>query len=83
MGIEPGGSLLEGTELTVHEGRIVADEHLAAAPGVWVAGDVSRAPPAQASGSVRSSPRRSPLTSDHAAPAATSSRPRAASSSAL
>ena len=43
VGIEPGGGLLEGTELTVHEGRIVADEHLAAAPGVWVAGDVSRA----------------------------------------
>jgi NADPH-dependent 2,4-dienoyl-CoA reductase/sulfur reductase-like enzyme len=43
VGIEPGGGLLEGTELTVHEGRIVADEHLAAAPGVWVAGDVARA----------------------------------------
>ncbi len=43
VGIEPGGGLLEGTELTVHEGRIVADEHLAAAPGVWVAGDASRA----------------------------------------
>ncbi|MCV7715701.1 NAD(P)/FAD-dependent oxidoreductase [Micrococcus luteus] len=43
VGIEPGGGLLEGTELTVHEGRVVADEHLAAAPGVWVAGDASRA----------------------------------------
>ena len=31
------------SELTMHEGRIVADEHLAAAPGVWVAGDVARA----------------------------------------
>ena len=43
VGVEPGGGWLEDSELTMHEGRIVADEHLAAAPGVWVAGDVARA----------------------------------------
>ncbi len=43
VGVEPGGGWLADSELTVHEGRIVADEHLQAAPGVWVAGDVARA----------------------------------------
>lgn len=43
VGVTPGGALLEGTGVDVHEGRIAADDHLAAAPGVWVAGDVARA----------------------------------------
>ncbi|WP_336705040.1 NAD(P)/FAD-dependent oxidoreductase [Micrococcus terreus] len=43
VGVTPGGGLLEGTEVMVHEGRVVADEFLLAVPGVWVAGDAARA----------------------------------------
>lgn len=43
VGIEAAaGELAEQAGLQVHEGRIVADEHLRAAPGVWVAGDSAR-----------------------------------------
>ncbi|WP_040156999.1 NAD(P)/FAD-dependent oxidoreductase [Mobilicoccus massiliensis] len=43
VGIKPlGGELAETAGLQTHEGRIVADEHLSAAPGVWVAGDSAR-----------------------------------------
>lgn len=43
LGVTQNGDLLGGTEAQVHEGRVVADQHLQAAPGVWVAGDASRA----------------------------------------
>lgn len=43
VGIEGGAGPFEGSGLQLHEGRIVVDEHLGAAPGVWVAGDSARA----------------------------------------
>lgn len=43
VGIEAAAGPFEGSGLQLHEGRIVADEHLRAAPGVWVAGDSVRA----------------------------------------
>lgn len=43
VGIEAAAGPFEGSGLQLHEGRIVADEHLRAAPGVWVAGDSARA----------------------------------------
>lgn len=43
VGVTPNGALLEGSGVNVYEDRIVAEEHLLAAPGVWVAGDVARA----------------------------------------
>lgn len=44
VGITPAaGDLLQGTSLQLHEGRVVVDEYLQAAPGVWVAGDSARA----------------------------------------
>jgi NADPH-dependent 2,4-dienoyl-CoA reductase/sulfur reductase-like enzyme len=43
VGIEAAAGFLEGTGLQLHEGRVVADEHLSAAPGVWAAGDSARA----------------------------------------
>lgn len=43
VGVEPSSDYLDGTALQQHEGRVVADEHLHAAPGVWVAGDLARA----------------------------------------
>lgn len=44
VGVEPAAKdFLEGTGLQLHEGRVVADEYLAAAENVWVVGDASRA----------------------------------------
>lgn len=44
VGAYPLGELAATAGLTLHEGRVVADEHLAtSASGVWVAGDVARA----------------------------------------
>lgn len=44
VGVEAAaGELFEGTGLQLHEGRVVADEYLAAGPDVWVVGDASRA----------------------------------------
>lgn len=44
VGIKPAaGDLLGGSGLQLHEGRVVVDEHLQAAPGIWVAGDSARA----------------------------------------
>lgn len=42
IGIEAAAGFLDGTGLQLHEGRVVADEHLAAHPAVWVAGDSAR-----------------------------------------
>ena len=43
VGIEAGAGALDCPDLQMHEGRVVVDEHLAAAPGIWVAGDSARA----------------------------------------
>lgn len=43
IGVEPGAEFLGDSGLQVHEGRLVVDEHLQAAPGVWAAGDCARA----------------------------------------
>ncbi|WP_226346009.1 NAD(P)/FAD-dependent oxidoreductase [Agilicoccus flavus] len=44
VGVAPAaGDLLASTGLQLHQGRVVADEYLGAAPGVWVAGDAARA----------------------------------------
>lgn len=44
VGVEPAAKdFLEGTGLQLHEGRVVADEYLAAAENIWVVGDASRA----------------------------------------
>lgn len=43
VGIEPGAGFLEGSGLALHRGRVVVDEHLQAADGVWAAGDCARA----------------------------------------
>lgn len=43
VGVTPSGHLMRGTGARVVDGRIAADENLAAAPDVWVAGDVSHA----------------------------------------
>ena len=43
VGITAGADALDCPDLQMHEGRIVVDQHLAAAPGVWVAGDSARA----------------------------------------
>lgn len=43
VGIEAGAAaLLDGTGLQLHEGRVVTDEHLSPATGVWAAGDCAR-----------------------------------------
>ena len=42
VGIAPQGDLLGDAGAQTYEGRVVADEHLQAAPGVWVAGDIAR-----------------------------------------
>lgn len=42
VGIAPQGDLLGDAGVQTHQGRVVVDEHLQAAPGVWVAGDVAR-----------------------------------------
>lgn len=43
VGIEAGAGALDSPDLQMHEGRVVADEYLCAAPGIWVAGDSARA----------------------------------------
>lgn len=44
VGVEPAaGELVEAAGLQTHEGLVVADEYLLAAPQVWVAGDAARA----------------------------------------
>lgn len=43
VGAAPEAGWLADSGLDVHEGRIVTDEHLSAAPGVWAAGDAARA----------------------------------------
>lgn len=43
IGVAQTGDLLAGTEAEQSDGRIIADEHLRAAPAVWVAGDVASA----------------------------------------
>ena len=43
VGVQPAaGDLGDPAGLQTHEGRLVADEHLQVAPGVWVAGDSAR-----------------------------------------
>lgn len=43
VGVTPGGEQFADSGLQLHEGRIVADDHLQVAPDVWAAGDVARA----------------------------------------
>lgn len=43
VGVQAGAGVLEGTGVQLHQGRVVADATLSAAPGVWVAGDSARA----------------------------------------
>ena len=39
VGVTPGGTLLEDSPLEVQGGRIMTDQHLRAASGIWSAGD--------------------------------------------
>ena len=43
VGVTPCAEVMRGTGVQLVDGRIGADEHLSAAPDVWVAGDVSHA----------------------------------------